>query len=118
MTTPGAAAAAAAACACLTALKGWYWDIPGPIFLNYIATYNVSQDTLQVTPPPATPAFFSYFSLSAALCQLRCHFLFAVQSANCFSSGPAKLLPSGRAHKRRVQLDGVRPAAARSHDIA
>jgi hypothetical protein len=43
------AAPAAAACACLTALKGWYWDIPGPIFLNYIATYDVSQDTLQVT---------------------------------------------------------------------
>jgi hypothetical protein len=57
----GAAAAAAAACTYLTALKGWYWDIPGPIFLNYIATYNVSQDTLQVTPPPATPAFFLIF---------------------------------------------------------
>ena len=28
--------------------KGWYWDIPGPIFQNYISVYNLSQDTLQV----------------------------------------------------------------------
>ncbi len=34
--------------------KGWYWDIPGPIFQNYISVYNLSQDTLQVTRPPST----------------------------------------------------------------
>ena len=34
--------------------KGWYWDIPGPIFQNYISVYNLSQDTLQVTRPSST----------------------------------------------------------------
>jgi hypothetical protein len=29
--------------------KGWYWDIPGPIFQNYVSVYKLSQDTLQVT---------------------------------------------------------------------
>jgi hypothetical protein len=28
--------------------QGWFWDILGPIFTNYVATYNFSQDTVQV----------------------------------------------------------------------